>query len=90
MKKIGTRTIIEGEKGQITLEKSWNSDISEIKVLGKESKIYKFKNTKNLYSLEIESISNDIIEGKIEATFPGIDKKNIFLNSKMINDWINV
>ena len=31
----------------------------------------------------------DIIEGKTQASFPGINKKNILLNSKIITDWMN-
>ena len=45
--------------------------------------------SKNIYSLEIENISKDIIDGKTEASFPGMNKKEILLNTKIINSWMN-
>lgn len=89
-KEIGTKTIISGELGQVILEQSWNSNNTELKILNKENKLYTYKNIRNLYSLEIENISNDIYKKKVEATFPGISKNNILLNSKIIDHWINV
>jgi hypothetical protein len=43
---------------------------------------------KNIYTLEIENISKDILENKTESTFPGPNRKHIFLNNKLINNWI--
>ena len=40
-------------------------------------------------ALEIDNISKDILEGKTQSSFPGIKKKNILLNSKIITNWIN-
>ena len=88
-KEVGKKTKIQGDQGQIILENNWDSEITQLSILGKANKVKNFRNTKNLYSLEIEKISKDIIENKVEATFPGIDKKNIFLNTKIINDWLN-
>tara|TARA_B100001778_G_scaffold74697_1_gene59914 strand:- start:363 stop:485 length:123 start_codon:yes stop_codon:yes gene_type:complete len=39
--------------------------------------------------LEIENISKDIIDNKTESSFPGINKKEILFNTKLINSWIN-
>ena len=88
-KKIGNKTIILGDQGQITIEDSWNPNNSILKILGKKNEIIEFKETKNLYSLEIDYISQDIIEGKTQSSFPGINKENILLNSKIITNWIN-
>ena len=88
-KKIGNKTIILGDQGQITIEDSWNPNNSILKISGKKNEVIEFKETKNLYSLEIDYISQDIIEGKTQSSFPGINKKNILLNSKIITNWIN-
>jgi predicted dehydrogenase len=88
-KKIGNKTIILGDQGQITIEDSWNPNNSILKILGKKNEVIEFKETKNLYSLEIDYISQDIIEGKTQSSFPGINKENILLNSKIITNWIN-
>ena len=85
---IGSHTSIIGEDGIIYLENSWNPEKNILRVSGKfnEEKIYKTK--KNIYSLEIENISKDIIENKTESSFPGPSKKHIFFNNKLINEWI--
>jgi predicted dehydrogenase len=88
-KKIGNKTIILGDQGQITIEDSWNPKRSILKILGKKNKLREFKEIKNIYALEIDNISKDIIESKTQASFPGMSKKNILLNSKIITDWIN-
>ena len=88
-KKIGNKTIILGDQGQITIEDSWNPNNSILKILGEKNEVIEFKETKNLYSLEIDYISQDIIEGKTQSSFPGINKENILLNSKIITNWIN-
>ena len=86
---IGKKTVILGENGKIILENNWNSEQSRIKVVGKINKTFDFQDTKNLYSLEIENISKNISDNKTEASFPGINKKEILLNSKMISNWMN-
>jgi len=86
---IEKKTVILCENGKIILDNSWNSEKPKMEVIGKINKTFDFKNTKNIYSLEIENISKNIIENKTEASFPGIDKKEILLNTKLINNWIN-
>ncbi len=86
---IEKKTIISGENGKIILENNWNSEKSKIEVIGKINKVFKFENIKNIYSLEIENISKNIIDNKYEASFPGMNKKEILLNTKLIYNWIN-
>ncbi len=86
---LGKRTSIIGDNGKIVLENSWNSDQCILELSGKINKKKIFNNTKNIYTLEIENVSKDIIEGKKEASFPGANKKEIFYNTKLISKWIN-
>ncbi len=88
-KDIGNNTLIIGNEGEIFLENSWNSFSNVMKVSGKVNIEKKFENIKNTYTLEIENISKDIIEKKKESSFPGINKKDIFLNTKLISQWID-
>tara|TARA_Y100000591_G_scaffold317566_1_gene327420 strand:- start:1428 stop:1604 length:177 start_codon:yes stop_codon:yes gene_type:complete len=48
-----------------------------------------FKDSKNIYSLEIENVSKDILNKKKEASFPGIKREETLLNTKIIESWIN-
>ena len=86
---VGKKTSILGDSGKIILENSWNSNQNIMELSGKINKKEIFKNTKNIYTLEIENVSKDIIENKKESNFPGINKKEIFCNAKLINNWIN-
>ncbi len=86
---LGKKTIIIGETGKIILENSWNPGIEKTLIEGKINKVLEFKNLKNLYSLEIEKVSEDIRCNRTESSFPGINKKEIFLNSKLINNWVD-
>ena len=86
---IGRKTIIFGETGKIILESSWNIENEKLKVIGKTNKELEFKDSNNIYSLEIKQVSKDISHNKTESSFPGINKKEILLNTKLINCWIN-
>ncbi len=89
IEEIGNNTLITCEKGKIEIENSWNPSVSKIKVSGKTDRKLDFNNSNNIYSLEIKNISNDIISNKTEASFPGTNKNDILLNTKIINNWIN-
>ena len=86
---IGNNTTIKCENGKIEIENSWNPKLSKIRISGKNNRNLDFNKFYNLYSLEIQNISNDIISNKNEASFPGTNKKDILLNTKIINNWIN-
>ncbi len=86
---FGNNTTIYGDDGEISIENSWNPDIGKIYVRGKYSNEYSVRIPKNIYSLEIENISKDILNNRLEASFPGMNKKEIFCNSKLISKWIN-
>ena len=88
-KDIGNTTIIIGKDGKIILENSWSSEKNRLKVSGKVNKEINFENLENIYTLEIKNISKDIIANKTEASFPGTSKKDILLNAKIIDNWIN-
>ena len=86
---FGNETLIYGDDGEIILENSWNCDSGQIEVKGKYPNKYNIGISKNIYSLEIENISNDILNNKFEASFPGMNKKEIYNNSKLLHKWIN-
>ena len=86
---IGYSTSINGKNGKILITNTWNSDEGEIILINEEKKIFKIKNEKNIYSREIDKISNDILNNKKEASFPGTNKKDILVGSKILDRWIN-
>jgi len=86
---FGNKTSIYFEDGEISIENSWNCKNGYVEIMGKYSDRYNINISKDIYSLEIENITNDILNNKFEASFPGINKKEIYLNSKILNKWIN-
>ncbi len=86
---IGNRTIINGKNGKIIISNTWNSDAGEIYLKGKEKKLLKMENKKNIYSLEIERISDDILNNRIEASYPGTKKNEILISSQILDRWLN-
>ncbi len=89
LRDIGYSTSINGKNGKILITNTWNSDEGEIILINEEKKIFKIKNEKNIYSREIDEISNDILNNKKEASFPGTNKKDILVGSKILDRWIN-
>ncbi len=86
---IGYSTIINGKNGKILITNTWNSEEGEIILINEKKKNFKIKNEKNIYSREIDEISNDILNNKNEASFPGTNKKDILIGSKILDRWIN-
>ena len=89
IEEIGNNLIIRCENGSIKIENTWNPLKGNIKIFGKKERELKFQDTKNIYSLEIHKISEDIINNEKEASFPGTTKGDILLNTKIINNWLN-
>ncbi|MDC0469241.1 Gfo/Idh/MocA family oxidoreductase [Candidatus Pelagibacter sp.] len=90
IKKIGNQTQIFCEDGEILIENSWISEKSRVELKGRINKSYNFNlSKKNVYSLQIEEISKDILDNRTEASFPGTSKKDIFLNTKLVDKWVN-
>ena len=86
---VGNHTIITGENGKIIISNTWSSDTGEIHLMNNKKKIFKIENKKNLYSLEIEKISDDILNNNIEASYPGTNKNEILISSQILDEWLN-
>ena len=86
---VGNHTIINGENGKIIISNTWTSDTGEIHLENNKKKSFKLENKKNLYSLEIENISDDILNNNIEASYPGTNKNEILISSQILDEWLN-
>ena len=86
---FGSETIINGEKGRIIIKNSWNSNLGKIYLKNDKENLIEVENEKSLYSIEIEKISADIMNNKIEASHPGVKRDEILISSKILDKWIN-
>ncbi len=84
---LGKITKIFGSKGEIVVPDSWHCENSKIIVNGEEY-IIKQK-YENIFSYEIESISDSLLNNKKEPNFPAIKRNETELNMKLLNEWIN-
>tara|TARA_B100000035_G_scaffold83500_1_gene70093 strand:- start:271 stop:1302 length:1032 start_codon:yes stop_codon:yes gene_type:complete len=86
-KNLGKSTTIFGSKGKIIIPDSWHCDTSNFSVNGK---IYNVKKKyENIFSYEIESISNSLLNGDIVPKYPAINRKETGLNMDILTRWIN-
>ena len=46
-------------------------------------------NFSNIFSYEIESISNSVLNNKNEPDYPGITRQETELNVMILNNWLN-
>ena len=56
---------------------------------GNEISNIDFKNNENIYSYQIQSISEQILDKKITPKFPSMSLEEIEINTKLLSNWIN-
>ena len=86
---IGNSSIINGDNGKVIIRNTWQGKDEIIKIIKGEKTIIKNNMTKNIYSYQIESISERILEDKNETTFSGFRIDDTLLNTKILEDWLN-
>ena len=57
---------------------------------GNEISKIEFENNENIYSYEIQNISNQILNDKKNPNFPSITFEEIEINTKILSHWINL
>jgi len=87
-KKLGSKTVILGKKGEIHIENTWLNP-STIKIKNDQNKIINFASSASIYSHEIEALSKCILEKKSKPNFPNLTIDDIIGNMKIIDKWKN-
>ncbi len=86
---LGNDTVIKGTLGKIYIHNTFLG-IDQIRVvLENESYEIEKKNKRNIYSIEIENISQNILDHQSKILFPGIQIDDTVLNMKILEDWKN-
>ena len=83
---LGKHTKITGSKGKIIIPDSWHCENSKIVLNSKEYVID--QKYENIFSYEIESISNSLLNNELEPKYPAIRKKETELNTNILDKWI--
>ena len=84
----GKKTKITGTKGSISIHDSWHCSPMRIIINNKEIFEDKF-DFPNIFSYEIDKISNSILNKKSEPEYPGITREETEKNIMILNNWLN-
>ena len=87
-KDLGQKTIIYGSNGDLYLENTWRSEVPIIFVNGKKL-TFSLTKFKNIFSYEVESISNNILNRELEPSFPGLNRFDTEKNMEILESWLN-
>ena len=89
---LNQKTIINFEQGSLIINQSWVPDQKMVIEQKKGNEISKidFRNNENIYSYQIQNISNQILNKKTTPNFPSMTLEEIEMNTKILSDWINL
>jgi predicted dehydrogenase len=87
-KDVGSESIIKGTKGSIKIHDTWFGDKIKKKIGDKTYELTK-RNYTQVYSYEIENISNAISNNLKEVPSPGMTLEETLLNTKILEEWFN-
>ena len=88
-KNLGKKTKITGSKGEICIQDTWLADPAVISIENGNKKELRINSNKNIYSYEIELLSQLVLENKYKADFPGVTIDDIIGNMKILDKWIS-
>ena len=88
-KDLGKKTKIIGENGELEIENTWHGDPSLINIKSKKNYQIKVEARQNIFSYEIEQLSQSLIENKQKPNFPGMNLDDTIVNMKILEKWLN-
>ncbi len=87
---LGKKTKIIGTKGELVLNDTWSpSNPSLIQINGENKETIEIECHNNIYTYEIEALSNCILENKKEPDFPGMTINKTLENMRILDKWLN-
>ena len=86
-KNLGNQSIIEGTNGSIVLNDTWKGDKVILNINKKKYKEFDLNENKNIYSYQIEKVSESIINKSIN--YLGMSMEDTLQNMKIIQSWKN-
>ena len=88
-KNLGKYSKIIGTKGEIFLSNTWDPQSCEINITGENQQKIMIETLENVYTHQIEKISNNILENKKYVDFPGLTIFDSLENMRIIDSWKN-
>ena len=88
-KNLGKKSKIIGTKGELHIKDTWLADPAIISIKNDSIKEVKINSNQNIYSYEIDVMSQCILDGKKKTDFPGSTIDDIIGNMKILDKWLN-
>ncbi len=88
-KNLGSQSIIKGSKGSIILKDTWKGNKVIITSNKENLKEINLETKKNIYSHQIEKISECILKGSGNSEYPVMSIEDTVKNMKIIQSWKN-
>ena len=88
-KNLGTGTHIIGTKGEIIIEDTWSATPPTIILKKDKNRIFNINSRENIYSYEINILSQCILDNKTKLGFPSLTIDDIIGNMKILDQWKN-
>ena len=89
VKNLENKTEITGENGKLIIDNVWSGMPGKIKIIKKDNiEEISIKDSKNIYSYEINSLSKNILENKKKPDFPGVTFEDSLINMAIIDEWL--
>ena len=88
-KDLGKESTIVGTKGELLIKDTWHADPAVITVKNDSFKEVKINSNQNIYSYEIDVMSQCILDGKKKVDFPSSTIDDIIGNMKILDKWLN-
>ena len=85
---LGGKSIIYGSEGKIIINNTWHGG-SILKEIKNKTYEIKEKNIKSIYSHQIETVSQSLLDNLVQPYFPGISLEETLLNTKILEEWFN-
>ena len=84
---LGSQSTIKGTNGSIILKDTWHGNNVILNLDKKNYKEFDLGKKENIYSYQIEKLSEDVINGKLHPNYPGMSIKDTIQNMKIIQNW---
>ena len=84
---LGKYSKIIGTRGELFISNTWDPQSCEINITGENQQRIMIESLENVYTHQIEKISNNILENKSHVDYPGLTIFESLENMKIIDSW---
>ena len=87
-KNLGKKTVITGSDGQIILEDTWHGNAPIMTIIKDKEERLTINAKEDVYFYEVNCLSRNILEGKNEPDFPGMNFEDSLFNMSIVEEWL--